>query len=415
MQSSTSIPRLPVDAAATAAPGAMIEAKATSTGRAIPFGFPMIGAGEREAVMEVLSGATLTHGPRVKLFEREFASYTGSPNAVATSSCASALHLAYLQLDLRPGDEVIVPAQTHVATAHAVELCGGRCVFVDSEPGTGNIDIDQLESRITPRTRAIAVVHFLGLPVDMVRVCTIARRHGLMVIEDCALAIGATLDGVHVGLFGDAGCFSFYPAKHITTGEGGMIISRSDDLAARAARQRAFGIDRNIVADRQLPGVYDVQELGTNYRMSEVEAAMGIEQLRRLPGFLAARAANHAALAAGVRDIDEIECFTSSHGRFSSAHYCLSLLLKPRLAAGRSEIVRRLTERGVGVSIYYPSPVPHMSYYRCKYSTGASAFPVARRISESSVALPVGPHVQPDDIRHIVASIKDAIAATNKA
>ena len=227
-------------------PGATAEAPRPSTTetRTIPFGRPMISDAEQAAVAEVLSGPQLTHGPRVEKFEADFAQFTGAPHAVAVNSCTAALHLAYLHIGLGPGDEVIVPAQTHVAAAQAVELCGASCVFVDAEAETGNIDLDQVDERITPRTRALSVVHFLGMPVDMERVREIASRQDLLVVEDCALALGATFDEVHVGLHGDVGVFSFYPVKHITTGEGGMLITTVDDLAEAAARQRAFGIDR---------------------------------------------------------------------------------------------------------------------------------------------------------------------------
>jgi dTDP-4-amino-4,6-dideoxygalactose transaminase len=183
--------------------------------RNIPFGRPTIGEEERAAVLDVLSGPILVHGPRANAFEDAFAAWTGAPHAVTVSSCTAAMHLVYFALGYGPGDEVIVPAQTHAATAHAVELTGARAVFVDAERQTGNIDIAAIEAAITPRTRAIAVVQCLGIPVDMTAVKAIAERHGLFVLEDCALAFGTRIDGVHAGLFGDVGCFSFYPVKHM--------------------------------------------------------------------------------------------------------------------------------------------------------------------------------------------------------
>lgn len=246
--------------------------------REIPFGRPMLDEAERSAVAEVLSGHILTHGPKVKQFETDFAKWCNAPHAIALASCTAALHLAYFYLGISDGDEVIVPAQTHTATAHAVELCGGRAVFVDAEAVTGNIDIEQIESAITPATKAISIVHYLGMPVDMDAVKAIADKHNLPIIEDCALAIGTYYKGVHAGLHGDVGCFSFYPVKHITTGEGGMLITKHDDYAQKISQQRAFGIDRNIVEERPIPGVYDVQGLGFNYRLNEIGGAMGIER-----------------------------------------------------------------------------------------------------------------------------------------
>ena len=305
----------------------------SSSTRNIPFGKPLLGEAERRAVLDVLSGPVLTHGPRVHEFEQVFARYTGAPFAVATSSCTAALHLAYLHLGIGPGDEVIVPTQSHVATAHAVEYCGAKPVFVDSEPQTGNIDVDAIEGQITPRTRALSVVHYLGLPVDMDRVMRIAERHKLFVVEDCALALGATYRGVHAGLLGDVGCFSFYPVKHITTAEGGMLITRHADVAKSVSMQRAFGIDRNIVSQRKTPGDYDVERLGFNYRLNEIGAALGLAQMRQIDGFLAKRHENERMLREALAEIDGITMFESSRPGCRSSHYCLPILLSGPLAA----------------------------------------------------------------------------------
>ena len=377
--------------------------------RTIPFGKPIIGDEEKQAVLDVLNGPILVHGPKAKAFEADFAAFTGAQHAVSVASCTAGLHLFYFAMGLGPGDEVIVPAQTHVATAHAVELVGAKCVFVDAEPRTGNIDVDRIEAAITPRTRAITLVHYLGLPADMERVCAIARKRGLLVLEDCALAIGSRLDGVHAGLMGDAGCFSFYPVKHITTAEGGMVITKHKDLADKLKLKKAFGVDRPV-GERIVPGVYDVVDLGFNYRMNELEAVLGIEQLKRAPGFLAKRAENYAALASGLAEIPEVEVL-ASHGdeRRVGSHYCLSMLLKAPLDAKRYEIIANLKQNGVGTSVYYPKPVPHMSYYKAKYGHGEQDFPVAARISYSSIALPVGPHLGTEDMAYIVDRVKHAL------
>lgn len=377
--------------------------------RTILFGKPIIGTEEKEAVARVLSGTTLTHGPLVKEFEAMFARYTGAENAIAVSSCTAALHLAYFCLGLGPGDEVIVPAETHVATAHAVELVGAKPVFVDSEKATGNIDIDQIEANITQRTRAISVVHYLGMPVNMHQIVEIARKYNLFVVEDCALAIGTYLDGVHAGLHGDVGCFSFYPVKHITTAEGGMVLAKTKEVAEKISRERAFGIDRNIVSERAIPGIYDVQELGLNYRLNEIGAALGIEQMKRVGGFLKKRKENYVALKAGLMTLNEVELLQSSHDGYQSSCYCQAMILKEPLSKKRFEIVNYLKKHGVGTSVYYPRPVPLLTYYKDKYGYSDSSFPVASRISANSIALPVGPHVDKEDIDYMVATIKDAI------
>jgi dTDP-4-amino-4,6-dideoxygalactose transaminase len=377
----------------------------------IPFGKPMIGQEERDAVADVLAGSTLTHGPRVKDFEAAFAEFTGAPNAIATATCMASLHLAYLFLEIGPGDEVIVPAQTHVAMAHAVEACGAKPVFVDSEPRAGGVDLDELETLITERTRAISVVHYLGLPVDMARVLEIARRHDLFVVEDSAIALGATIDGVHVGLHGDIGCFSFYPVKHITTGEGGMVITRRDDVAERVSKQRAFGIDKSVLADRRHTAAYEIEHLGLNYRLGEIGAAMGVEQMKRLPGFLELRERNFELLSEGLAEVDELTVLDSGHqGERRSSHYCLVAVLDESLRERRAEIIDALKAEGVGTSVYYPKPLSHTRYYRDAYGYDQASHPVAAAISYGSIALPVGPHVDEEGVQSIVESVKRVVS-----
>lgn len=379
--------------------------------RSIPFGRPMIGDEEREAVAEVLSGSILTHGPRGKQFEDAFAEFTGAEHAIVTTSCAAALHLSYLFLELEPGDEVLVPAQTHVATAHAVEICGAKPVFVDSDPLTGNIDVEQAASLVTERTRAFSLVHYLGLPVDMDAVLEVARRHDLFVVEDAALAVGARVGGTHVGLFGDVGCFSFYPVKHLTTGEGGMVITRRADVAERISKQRAFGIDKTVVAERRHSGAYDVELLGVNYRMSEIGAALGVEQLKRVPGFLEQRRVNYRALAAALAEVEGLRILdTGDRDGVESGHYCLVAVLPRAAAERRDEVIERLKELGVGASIYYPRPVPLTSYYREKYGYRDGEFPVAAQISFESIALPVGPHLEDGDPELIADAVKRVLS-----
>lgn len=379
----------------------------------IPFGRPLLGDAEKRAVAEVLEGPVLVHGPRAAAFERDFADWTGAPRAVSVSSCTAGLHLAYFDLGIGPGDEVLVPAQTHVATAHAVAFTGARPVFVDAEIETGNVDLEQLAAAVTERTRAVSIVHFLGYPVAMDRVLEIASAHGLFVVEDCALAIGTRYKGVHAGLFGDVGCFSFYPVKHMTTAEGGMSITRHENLADRLMRERAFGVDRHV-GERRVPGQYDVTRLGYNYRMNEIQAAIGIEQLKRMNDFLDRRRENFAALAGAVDRIEEVRRFADDCGDRESSRYCLSILLDDDLIGRRPEIVAHLNERGIGTSVYYPKPVPHMQYYRETYGIGEETFPVAARISGSSIALPVGPHLEPDDMMTIGRTLEEAIASVKR-
>jgi dTDP-4-amino-4,6-dideoxygalactose transaminase len=379
--------------------------------REIPFGRPLIGEPERAAVAAVLAGPILVHGPRAVEFEKAFAGWTGAPHAVSVSSCTAAMHLVYFSWEFKAGDEVIVPAQTHTATAHAVELVGAKPVFVDAERATGNVDLAALEAAITPRTRAISLVHYLGVPVDMERINAIAQKRGLKVLEDCALAIGTKFKGRHAGLWGDVGCFSFYPVKHLTTAEGGVILTRDAALAARLTRQKAFGVDRHQ-GERTVPGVYDVNMLGFNYRMNEIEAAIGIEQVKRLDDILAKRERNYRALRAALQSIAELTLFDEAPAGSTSSRYCLSAMLDARLMPRRYEVVRGLNERGVGTSVYYPRAVPHMTYYANKYGYKPESFPNAAWISAASIALPVGPHLDEEDMAYIGACMKEVLRET---
>lgn len=374
----------------------------------IPFGRPLIGDEEKQAVLEVLEGPILVHGPKSREFERLFVEFIGDGFATSLASCTAGLHLAYFYKGIGQGDEVIVPAQTHAATAHAVEYVGAKPIFVDAELATGNIDIDQIEQAVTEKTRALSVVHFLGMPVNMERIDAIAQKYNLFVVEDCALAIGSYFKGVHAGLIGDVGSFSFYPVKHMTTAEGGMLISKHKNIVAKIERQKAFGVDRNI-AERQIPGQYDVDMLGFNYRMNEIQAAIGIEQIKRVPNFLQKRRTNYEALEEGFCVIDEVDLFHSTHGDYQSSYYSLSVILKDRLKFKRIEIINCLKEKGVGTSIYYPKPVPHLSYYKNKYDCHKDQFPNASRISYQSITLPVGPHLDIEDMNYIIEAFKTTL------
>lgn len=380
-----------------------------TTIRTIPFGRPWITEEDQQAVLEVLQSPVLTHGPQGQQFEDEFARFLGEEcYCIAVSSCMAALHLAYLQMGIGPGDEVIVPAQTHVATVHAVEWVGARPVFVDCELRTGNIDVVRLEAAVTPRTKAIGLVHFLGMPCDMDAILALAEHYNLKIVEDCAIALGTRYRDRHVGLFGEVGCFSFYPVKHITAGEGGMVITRDPQVAQRINLLRAFGVDRNH-GERLRPGQYDVVMLGLNYRMSELQAALGRSQLRRIDDILKQRRANFFALKSALSSFADVIVLDAPEAESVNSHYCLSLLLTGALARRRDEIVEQLKQVGVGTSVYYPQPVPRMTYYRKKYGYSAESFPRAEVVSDHSIALPVGPHLLAEDIDYIMTCFQRVV------
>ena len=379
----------------------------------IPFGKPIIDKKELNAVQKILKSGIYVHGPKSKEFEKNFQKFTKAKNAISVSSCTAGMHLIYFTLGIGKGDEVIVPAQTHTATAHAVELTGAKPIFIDCEKKSGNIDVSKVIQKINKKTKAICVVHFLGTPVDLRKLVKIAKRKKIFILEDCALSLGAKLKNIHTGLIGDAGVFSFYPVKHITTAEGGMIITNNNNLAKKLRIKKAFGIDKSF-SERKISGIYDAVELGFNYRMSEIHAVIGIEQLKKFPLFLKKRISNFNYYIKNLSKLKNIEILNDDNKMLFKSHYCLNLVLKGKLKNKRFEIINFLKSKKIGTSIYYPQPVPRMTYYKKKYSYNSSLFLNAAEISDNSFSLPVGPHLKNDELIYIINKIKFIIKKLNE-
>jgi len=320
----------------------------------IPFGRPLIGEKEREVVLKALSSSQLVHGPFSQKFESMFAQMLGPGiSATSVSSCTAGLHLAYIHFGIGPGDEVIVPAQTHVATAHAVEISGAKPVFG-------------------------------------------------------ALAIGGSFKGKPCGTIGDIGCFSFYPAKHMTTGEGGMVVSRDPKIIESISNIKSFGYDKSA-SERKIPGIYDIKRLGINYRMSEIAAAIGTVQLEKIDGFLKIRDKNVSTLRKLLLEVDDIRLLPDGDNDRKHANYCLVVVLEKKFSSRRNEIVLNLLSNGIGTSVYYPVPLPLSSYYVAKYGGKASDFANSKTISESSIAFPIGPHLGEADMVRIAETFKNSL------
>jgi perosamine synthetase len=370
--------------------------------RQIPFSGPDITERELSAVTEVIKSGWLAHGKYSKRLEELFCEYTGAKHATTVSCCTAGLHLSCLAAGFGPGDEVIVPAQTHAATAHAVEYTGAKPVFADVDRTTGNITIDEIERNLSRRTRGLIPVHMAGYPCEMDRIGDICNDRGLVLIEDCAHAIGTIQGGRHVGNFGTTGCFSFYPTKQITTGEGGVVVSNDESAIGFVEKYKAFGIDTPPEL-RVKPGVYDVRGLGYNFRMTDFQAALGVGQMERYAENVKRRRENarwYTELLSGD-DRFEVPEYSDDH-----SYFLFQVIVKEPL--DRDHVVRHLKENGVGLSIHYATPVPLMTYYKDKYSYSAGDFPNAVRYGNQSISLPVHPKVSRDDIQYVVDTMKAA-------
>ncbi len=377
------------------------------TTKNIPFGKPQIDENELDAVRAVLESGILVHGKVTPAFEEAFAKRIGTKHAIAVSSCTAGMHLSLFVKKIGAGDKVAVPAMTHVSTAHCVELVGARPEFIDIDLNTGNMDCDIL-SAVEDDLSAIMPVHYLGLPCDMDHINLIAKKHNAFVIEDCALAMDATYDDKKAGNLGDCGSFSFYPVKHMTSIEGGMVTTNDDDLAFELKKRRAFGYNRAL-GERVRPGIYDVDALGFNYRMSEVEAAVGLAQMQKLDNFQLTRKNNYQKLYELLNPLDELVIFAPNNGKSQSSYYCLNIILPKDNSINRFDVMDRLQQKNIGFSVHYPSAVPMFSYYREKYDYKSGQFPNAEWLAAQTISLPIAPHIGDEEIKIIVDGLKDAL------
>ncbi len=354
---------------------------------AIPITQTLLGEAERAAVLAPLETGWLVQGPHVAAFEQKFSSFTGAAHALATTSCSTALHAVLSALGIGPGDDVIVPAFTWVATAHAAEHLGARAVFVDVDPDTFNLDPTRLESVITSQTRAVVPVHLFGLPADMDTVLSFARRHDLFVVEDAACGFGTTYRGQHVGALGDAGCFSFHPRKAITTGEGGMVTTNDAGLAERVASLRNHGAGGS--------GFGDFPHLGFNFRMTDLQGALGSTQMDRAEEILSGRlkaAARYDALLAGF---DWLRLPSApAHVGHSYQSYVTRLLGDdtPTVRTLRDAVMADLDAQGIATR-QGTHAVPTLGYYSRKYGYDVRDFPGAHLSESASLALPLFPTI----------------------
>ena len=296
-------------------------------------------------------------------FEKAFGKLHKNTNAVTLSNCTSAMFLALKTMNIGSGDEVIVPAMTHIATAHCVSHTGAKVIFCDIDPNTGNLDYAIIPKLITKNTKAIIVVHFIGLPANMESINKIARKNSLFVIEDCAAALGAKYDNKIVGTISDAGCYSFYPTKHITTMEGGMLISKSKKVVDKVRKLSSFGYNKSL-QERSIPGVYDVDLLGYNLRMNEVAAGIGIEQLKKLSTFIKLRKANAKKIKSLLAKEQGFKLLPSIYDKSKSSDFCVNVILDSKYSKLRNKLLLELKSKNLGTSVHYPVCLPYSKFYK---------------------------------------------------
>ena len=367
----------------------------------IKFSKPNISIADIKLVGKIISSGWLTHGKFTKKFEEEFKKFTKSKYSLSVSSCTAGLHISCIASGFKKGDEIIVPAQTHTATAHAVEYTGAKAVFADVDKLTGNLSIIDIKKNYNKKTKGVIIVHMAGYPCDLTEIVKFCKQKKLVLLEDCAHAVGTKYKNKHVGNFGLTGCFSFYPTKQITTGEGGMIVTNDNKIYDKIKKLKAFGIDKDI-KDRKKQGDYDVKLLGYNYRMTDFQAALGYRQIIYYKKNLEKRVAIAKRYIKNLSKSNQISYtpFSKNNSYFIFQIFCKN----------RNKVLEELKKKKIGVSVHYMHPLPSMSYYKKKYRVTNKHYLNASQYANTNISLPVYPSLTMRDVDHISKTI---ISLTN--
>ncbi|HWL11570.1 MAG TPA: UDP-4-amino-4,6-dideoxy-N-acetyl-beta-L-altrosamine transaminase [Ureibacillus sp.] len=376
----------------------------------LPYGQQWIDDDDIEAVVNVLKSDYLTTGPAVSKFEQEIANYVGAKYAVSFSNGTAALHGACFAAGISIGDEVITTPITFAASANCVLYLGGKPIFVDIDPKTYNINPKEIEKQITNKTKAIIPVDFTGQPVDLEEIYAIAKKYGLVVIEDAAHALGAKYKGKKVGSISDMTMFSFHPVKHITSGEGGVITTNNKEYYEKMLQFRSHGItrDQNKMLENHGPWYYEMQFLGFNYRLTDIQAALGTSQLKKIDKFIELRKKYAAMYNAAFATIPQITIPYQHSEAESSWHLYIIRLNQDLLKAKRKEIVEHLLSMNIGVNVHY-IPVYLLPYYQqLEFQKGLC--PQAEKLYEEIITLPLFPKMSELDVSDVIQAVKKIVS-----
>ncbi len=369
----------------------------------IPLGQPVFGPEEPLAVQEVFKQAWVLNGPTVRAFEKQFAQAVGVPFAAAVSSCTAGMHLALAAYDFPAGSEVLLPAFNFVADGLSVLQAGLVPVFVDVNPRTANMDVEDLARKVTPKSKAILALHYAGWPCAMDRVMELAKKNGLKVVEDASHALGSAYGGKRIGAIGDVTSFSFGPLKMICTGMGGMVTTADAKLNARISSDRSYGMDKSMWnrKDSDRPWSYSVQHLGHNFRMTDYQAAMGIEQMKKLERFIAIRKQLSEHYDRLLGPMKAFDFFQAEPKAEPVPLYYAAKLKDPAL---RDPLAMFLVEQGIGASVHCDPPLHvHPLYEKFGYKEGQ--FPATEKLAKAILSLPLYPAMTTQDVDRIAETI----------
>lgn len=376
------------------------------------FGQPLIEEAEIEEVVKSLRAAWLGTGPKVAAFEKLVAEYKGVKHAVALNSCTAGLHLSCLAVGLQTGDEVIVPAMTFCATINAVIHAGAVPVLVDVEPDTFNMDAEQVRRKISPRTKAIIPVHFAGRACNMDALAVIAREHGLKIIEDCAHAIETEYHGQKAGTFGDCGVLSFYSTKNIVTGEGGMVLTNNADIAARIKMLALHGMSQDAWKRFSDDGYkhYEIVEVGFKYNMMDLQAAIGMHQIKRVEKYWQRRLEIWQRYSAAFAGLPVRLPAPLAKDSRHALHLYTILIDEKKSAISRDEFITLLHRRNIGTGVHYRSIPVHPIYQRL-FGCKPEDYPVADGIGRETVSLPLSAKLTDEDVDDVIKNVQEVLNA----